>query len=146
MADNISNNSSQDEISLFLHQILLRSSSMPGSINSNPLQDGNISPFHSTFTPNHPLNVVSSSSVAGGGGLSGNDTDEYDCESEVVYNILISSSTFHQVSTFLSIHVYLIFLYWGGVPSFYIFFQPKKKNFNLLTFFYVNSPVLVIRS
>jgi hypothetical protein len=84
MADNISNNSSQDEISLFLHQILLRSSSMPGSINSNPLQDGNISPFHSTFTPNHPLNV-SSSSIAGGGGLSGNDTDEYDCESEVYF-------------------------------------------------------------
>jgi hypothetical protein len=104
MADNISNNSSQDEISLFLHQILLRSSSMPGSINSNPLQDGNISPFHSTFTPNHPLNVVSSSSVAGGGGLSGNDTDEYDCESEVYINI-INFQPF-----FLSIHVYLIFL------------------------------------
>jgi hypothetical protein len=106
MADN--NNSSQDEISIFLQQILLRSSSsssMPGSINSNPLQDG---PFHSTFTPNHPLNV-SSSSVAGGGGggLSGNDTDEYDCESEVVYNILISSSTFHQVSTFLSFYTCL---------------------------------------
>jgi hypothetical protein len=106
MADNISNNSSQDEISLFLHQILLRSSSMPGSINSNPLQDGNISPFHSTFRPNHPLNV-SSSSVAGGGGgggLSGNDTDEYDCESEVYINI-INFQPF-----FLSIHVYLIFL------------------------------------
>ncbi|WJX60728.1 hypothetical protein P8452_45903 [Trifolium repens] len=90
MADNISNNSSQDEISLFLHQILLRSSSMPGSINSNPLQDGNISPFHSTFRPNHPLNV-SSSSVAGGGGgggLSGNDTDEYDCESEEGVEVL----------------------------------------------------------
>jgi hypothetical protein len=88
MADN--NNSSQDEISIFLQQIILRSSSsssMPGSINSNPLQDGNISPFHSTFTPNHPLNVVSSSSIAGGGGggLSGNDTDEYDCESEVYF-------------------------------------------------------------
>ncbi|GAU26040.1 hypothetical protein TSUD_225010 [Trifolium subterraneum] len=91
MGDNNNNNSSQDEISLFLHQILLRSSSssssMPGgSINSNPLQDG---PFHSTFRPNHPLNV-SSSSVAGGGGggLSGNDTDEYDCESEEGVEVL----------------------------------------------------------
>ncbi|CAJ2646167.1 unnamed protein product [Trifolium pratense] len=85
MGDNISNSSSQDEISLFLRQILLRSSSSSSMPGSNPLQDGNISLFDSTFRPNHPLNV-SSSSVAGGGGggggLSGNDTDEYDCESE----------------------------------------------------------------
>jgi hypothetical protein len=103
MADN--NNSSQDEISIFLQQIILRSSSsssMPGSINSNPLQDGNISPFHSTFTPNHPLNVVSSSSVAGGGGLSGNDTDEYDCESEVYINIINFQPFFLSFYTCLS--------------------------------------------
>ncbi|XP_073220182.1 transcription factor SPATULA isoform X1 [Cicer arietinum] len=76
MGDNDNNNnnnnisSSQDEISLFLHQILLRSSSSSSSSqphNSMPLQDGNISPLH--------FNLSSSS-------LGGNDTDDYDCESE----------------------------------------------------------------
>jgi len=103
---------SQDEISLFLHQILLRSSSsssMPGSINQ--LQDGKISALDSTSRPNHALNVTSSSV---GGGLSGNDTDEYDCESEV---LLLLFSTL-QLSTFL-------FMYSCGVASFYIFFITK---------------------
>ncbi|CAI8588887.1 unnamed protein product [Vicia faba] len=82
---NLSSSSSQDDISLFLHQILLRSSSsssssshpMPGSILSNPLQHANISPLHPTARPN-----------PSGGGLSGNDTDEYDCESEEGIEVL----------------------------------------------------------
>jgi len=108
---NINNmSSSQDEISLFLHQILLRSSSsssMPaGSVNSNPLQDGKISALDSTSRPNH-----ASSSV--GGGLSGNDTDEYDCESEVLYYyyyfLLFKFQTF-----FLCVHVFVVFLLWDS--------------------------------
>jgi hypothetical protein len=96
--------SSQDEISLFLHQILLRSSSsssMQGSINQ--LQDGKISAFDSTSRPNHALNVSSSS--VGAGGLSGNDTDEYDCESEVLFITIFYSSSFN-----LSFYVFM----WGS--------------------------------
>ncbi|KAK7406530.1 hypothetical protein VNO78_08157 [Psophocarpus tetragonolobus] len=102
------NLSSQDEISLFLRQILLRSSSsshsMPGSsnsthqnVNAHPsfaalqLQDGKISTLDSTasfvsasatcsYIKPHPASAanVSSSSV----GVSENENDDYDCESE----------------------------------------------------------------
>lgn len=128
MEHNNNNNmsSSQDEISLFLHQILLRSSSsssMPGSINQ--LQDGKISALDSTSRSNHAINVTSSSVGAGGGGLSGNDTDEYDCESEV---LLLLFSTL-QVSTFL-------FMYSCGVPSFYIFFITKYLLLILLEYYH----------
>ncbi|RDY09690.1 Transcription factor SPATULA, partial [Mucuna pruriens] len=98
------NLSSQDEISLFLRQILLRSSpssashSIPGSCNSNavhqnvnthpsftasPLQDGKISTLDSTASfvikpqPAFAANVSSSSF-----GVSENENDDYDCESE----------------------------------------------------------------
>ncbi|XP_061341497.1 transcription factor SPATULA [Gastrolobium bilobum] len=96
-----SSSSSQDEISLFLRQILLRSSSsssMPGSCNSNAvnaqpsfpsssLQDGKISALDSSAGVNTCSSIkgqggsaanVSSSSVA----VSENETDDYDCESE----------------------------------------------------------------
>ncbi|KAL2348381.1 hypothetical protein Fmac_002381 [Flemingia macrophylla] len=86
------NLSSQDDISLFLRQILLRSSpssshSMPGSnapLNAHPsFSDGKISPLHSTASFGiHPHHLsaanVSSSSV----GVSENENDDYDCESE----------------------------------------------------------------
>ncbi|CAL5187872.1 unnamed protein product [Lathyrus oleraceus] len=96
---NLSSSSSQDDISLFLHQILLRSSSsssssshlMPGSILSNPLQHANISPLHPITRPNP------SSSV--GGGLSGNDTDEYDCESEEGVEVLTEEAPTKSVAS-----------------------------------------------
>ncbi|TKY70587.1 Transcription factor SPATULA [Spatholobus suberectus] len=100
------NLSSQDEISLFLRQILLRSSSsssshsMPGSCNPNaahpsftasPLQDGKISALDSNASfvsgsgactsikgQGASAANVSSSSV----GVSENENDDYDCESE----------------------------------------------------------------
>ncbi|XP_027362235.1 transcription factor SPATULA [Abrus precatorius] len=94
---NLSSSSSQDEISLFLRQILLRSSSsshpIPGSCNHNasqqntinahpylissPLHDGKISPLDSAAAGGSAANV-SSSSV----GVSENENDDYDCESE----------------------------------------------------------------
>ncbi|XP_057445591.1 transcription factor SPATULA-like [Lotus japonicus] len=77
---NLSSSSSQDEISLFLRQILLCSSS-----SSNPnMPPSSNSPLHSTAgaflsAPPHPLPAanVSSSSL----GISENEADEYDCES-----------------------------------------------------------------
>lgn len=106
---------SQDEISLFLRQIILRSSSspsshsMPGSCNSNathhninvqpslipsPFQDAKISPLDSTasgacsFFKGHRASSsaanVSTSSV----GVSENENDDYDCESEVYITLL----------------------------------------------------------
>ncbi|XP_057762632.1 transcription factor SPATULA-like [Arachis stenosperma] len=105
-----SSSSSQDEISLFLRQILLRSSQphqdsppppqqqqqqLPSSSSSScfpstsQLQDGKISALGST-----PAGFLSASSMKGHGGnsapnvssssvgLSANDTDDYDCESE----------------------------------------------------------------
>ncbi|KAK7307638.1 hypothetical protein VNO77_40880 [Canavalia gladiata] len=99
---NLSSSSSQDEISLFLRQILLRSSSSsssPGSsINALPsftsstLQDGNkisaldstavVTTSFGTYSSIKPQGAsaanVSSSSI----GVSENDNDDYDCESE----------------------------------------------------------------
>ncbi|KAL1316239.1 hypothetical protein HN51_068466 [Arachis hypogaea] len=104
-----SSSSSQDEISLFLRQILLRSSQphqdsppppqqqqqLPSSSSSScfpstsQLQDGKISALGSTRA-----GFLSASSMKGHGGnsapnvssssvgLSANDTDDYDCESE----------------------------------------------------------------
>ncbi|XP_057449535.1 transcription factor SPATULA-like isoform X2 [Lotus japonicus] len=76
---NLSSSSSQDEISLFLRQILLRSSSNP---NMPPSSN---SPLHTTAgaylsASSQPLPAanVSSSSL----GVSENEADEYDCESE----------------------------------------------------------------
>lgn len=100
--------SSQDEISLFLRQILLRSSSSSSS-NASPLHHGKISAIGSTLAAN-----VSSSSL----GLSGNDTDDYDCESEVL--LLKPLNVF----TFLK-DEFVILLFWLG----FNFFEVKNCIF-----------------
>ncbi|KAI4386678.1 hypothetical protein MLD38_004590 [Melastoma candidum] len=73
----------QDEISLFLHQVLLRSSS------NHPRRPEAHRPAFSSSpaaVAGYFLGSVGAnacpSSVVGGGGVSENDADEYDCESE----------------------------------------------------------------
>ncbi|XP_061336714.1 transcription factor SPATULA-like [Gastrolobium bilobum] len=87
MGENMSS-STQDEISLFLRQILLRSSSssltthVPPNSMKNTLQDG-VSPLDSTTgirTSNRAFFSGSASRVSVV--ASENETDDYDCESE----------------------------------------------------------------
>ncbi|XP_029127609.1 transcription factor SPATULA isoform X2 [Cajanus cajan] len=97
------NLSSQDEISLFLRQILLRSSPsssssshfMPGSnaphhnlnahpsFSPSPLQDGKIPALDSTASfAIKPLHVSAANVSSSPVGVSENENDDYDCESE----------------------------------------------------------------